>query len=238
MSVLLAGHPATFKDAKDAAQKIWSDNKNTFYSQCSFDDKMLINTENCAYLSKQNPKKSKVGWMHLVPVVWFEKQLPCWREYLCEDKRGKKFKGLACCELLDKDFSKMMTDLHNIVPEIQNLKREIRDYRISGLKHDNQFGDFYLQNNPEQFKCHGCKMFLSKDYQLIEPADELKGMVARAHLYMASAYPLKLSQYQKKMFSQWNSKYPPTDWERKWNDRIKEIQGTDNYFISKYSHAN
>ncbi len=161
-------------------------------------------------------------WEHLVPASWFGRQRECWREPLCKKKNGHTFKGRKCCEKIDAEFRRMYTDLHNIVPTIGEVNQSRNDYR---------FGELYLPNTEPQYNCHGCHIIINHKDRVVEPRDEVKGVVARAHLYMAKTYQFKLSKNQEKMFKRWNMTYPPSEWEVRWNAKIKEIQGNDNTYI-------
>lgn len=119
----------------------------------------------------------------------------------------------------------MYTDLHNIVPAIGEVNQARNDYR---------FGEFYPESREQKYNFHGCKIIIDTKYRIVEPRDEVKGLIARAHLYMASTYPFKLSVNQEEMFNRWNKTYPPTLWEIQWNNTIREIQGNDNFYITKH----
>lgn len=124
-----------------------------------------------------------------------------------------------------KEFQEMYTDLHNIVPAIGEVNQARNDFR---------FGELYSDNRDHVYSCHGCKIIIDRHYRVVEPRDEMKGLIARAHLYIANTYEFKLSENQNEMFNRWNNAYPPSRWEIEWNNRVKAIQGRDNVFISNY----
>ena len=225
-TILLAGHPQNFQEAKKQAQIIWSANPVTIYCGCRYDNHLNVEHQSCGYDPKDCKRANKVEWGHLILASWLGRQRPCWRESLCENKKGKKYKGRKCCEKIDAEYRKMYTDLHNLVPVIGEVNQARNDYR---------FGEFYPENREQKYNFHGCKIIINSQYRVIEPRDEVKGLIARAHLYMADTYSFKLSKNQERMFVQWNRSFPPSDWEIEWNRNVKEIQGNDNLYITKYA---
>ena len=69
----------------------------------------------------------------------------------------------------------------------------------------------------------------------MEPSDNSKGIVARAHLFFSDRYSIPLSPAQKKIFIAWNKLYPPTPWELQWAARIALIEGYENEYITQWS---
>lgn len=211
----------TYKEVRKQAQLIWKDHRITFYCGCSFDKQLRVNHSSCGYHPKDAMRAKRVEWEHIVPVSWFSRQRPCWREPLCQNNKGKAYKGRHCCEKIDLEFRKMYFDLHNLVPAIGEVNKARSNFR---------FVDLHLKTKNFQ----GCELHIDDKQRIVVPKDELKGMIARAHLYMAKQYKFKLSWSQRLQFKKWHKKYPPTDWEIEWNKRVKAIQGTDNTFISHY----
>ncbi len=87
-----------------------------------------------------------------------------------------------------------------------------------------------------------------------EPADRDKGAVARTLMYMAVRYEgdngemdLELADAlgtapsathgKLSTLLSWNNAYPPTDWERRRNDRVEQCQGNRNPFIDHPEYA-
>ena len=214
-----------FQDAKKEARIIWSAHRLTVYCHCTFDKNLQINHTSCQYYPHHHPRAQRVEWEHIVPVSWFGNSLPCWRHPICDKKNGKKFKGRACCELKDIQFRKMYTDLHNLIPVIGEVNAARKNYR---------FTEFSPLTPEKHLSFHGCKIAISDAHRAVEPSDEIKGLIARAHLYMAHTYPFKLSKKQTTLFWHWNQSYPPSAWEREWNKKVTQVQGNDNLFITHY----
>jgi deoxyribonuclease I len=228
-TMLWAAHPTSFQEAKKQARIIWSHHPETVYCGCKFDKRLNINHKSCGYLPGRTPRAYKVEWEHIVPVSWFGRQRACWRELICEKDNGKKYKGRDCCERVDPEFRKMYTYLHNLIPVIGEVNQARHNYR---------FGEFNIKGKWERYNFHGCKIIIDGSHRIVEPRNEAKGLVARANLYMMQTYKLKLSPKQKQMFNRWNKSYPPSAWELEWNNRVKDVQGNDNAYITEYTQKN
>jgi deoxyribonuclease-1 len=68
---------------------------------------------------------------------------------------------------------------------------------------------------------------------LFEPPDSEKGMVARISLYMADKYGIDLGERQTRMLTDWNNRFPVSDWEKKWNNKVALITGEKNNYIEQ-----
>jgi deoxyribonuclease I len=66
-----------------------------------------------------------------------------------------------------------------------------------------------------------------------QPPESARGRIARTYLYMDHSYSrFRMSKKQKKMMVAWDKKYPVSKWECARTSKIKDIQGTDNPFVS------
>jgi len=217
--------PINFNKAKILAKLIHADHQTTFYCNCRYDDRNnQVDLQSCGYKVQHNTKRARrIEWEHIVPASVFGKKLPCWNNKLCCTKKDYCYKGRKCCQKIDPTFSTIEADLHNIVPAIGELNILRSNYDFAELPDvkSNQFGS--------------CNIKIDKVKHQIEPRHEVRGIIARAYLYMENIYKISLSKEQKKLFLRWNKKYPPTDWEIYWNTRITKIQGNDNSYISNYN---
>lgn len=129
-------------------------------------------------------------------------------------------KALDCrsersCLRSNKEYDKILSDLHNMVP--------VNSFYHFKLK-DSIFGN--LDESNEANECG-----LKKRYHIIEPPDNIKGDVARIHFYMHKQYGLPLDS-KFNFLKAWDKKDPADKEEIQKNNRIKEIQGNDNPYIS------
>lgn len=222
---LLGVSPAGFADvknyteAKNTAERLWQDHRETFYCGCTYNKHGVINFSSCEFKPKNKRMDRYITWEHVVPVSWYGKQLPCWQGEGCTSKKGKTYKGRKCCRKKDLSFRKMEADLHNLVPEIHELNVARRNYR---------FIDKLAQ--PTQVFA-GCELQIDDKTERVVPPKQQKGTIARIHLYMEKKYGIVLSADERKQYLAWNKQYPPSAWEKKWNQHVAAVQGDLNEFI-------
>lgn len=161
-------------------------------------------------------RSHRLEWEHMMPAEHFGKQLACWREPLCE-KNGKRFKGRKCCELIDNQFKHMEAELYNLWPSVGLINQLRSNYRYG-----------VIANKAKSF---GCDFSEQKKQRVVEPADVAKGIVARANLFMAYRYKLRLSDSQRQLFEAWNTLFPPTSWEMDWARQVEAFEGYKNPYI-------
>ncbi len=216
--------PDNFNKAKKVAAHIFEQNPSTLYCGCYYDYKSnQIDLTSCNMQSAQDiPRAHRMEWEHMMPAENFGRQLACWREKICIRKNGKEYKGRQCCEKSDDQYRKMEAELYNLWPSVGLVNQARSNYRYS------DFGKNSLLNN----NFYGCPIVIDKKLRQIEPRDAAKGIVARANLYMAQKYDIKLSQSQQALFKAWNTQYPPSDWERHWSQQVASIEGSSNSFIN------
>lgn len=213
-----------FTEAKRAARVIFRDHRRTFYCGCKYDKHQNINLNSCGYRIQEDARRAqRLEWEHIVPVSHLASHLPCWRQKLCCSKNGHYYGGRNCCRMIDPKFAKMEGDLHNLVPEIGELNAQRANYRFGMLPFipAGQFGE--------------CEIKIDPNTRRVEPKPAVRGTIARTYLYMASIYDFDLSENQKQLFKAWNKEFPPDEWEVTWDQRIKNIQGNSNPYISEYN---
>jgi deoxyribonuclease-1 len=217
------GSPKNFSEAKRAARQIYKVHQLTFYCGCRFDNFGNINLNSCGYQVQDDPKRAaRLEWEHLVPVSQIAFHLPCWQKKLCSKGSGKLYKGRDCCRKIDIDFAKMEADLHNLVPEIGELNACRSNYRFGILPHiaPGQFGQ--------------CEFKVDRETRRVEPQRKIRGMIARTYLYINDTYGLRLSDAQRALFNSWSKQFPPAPWEMERNNKIAQIQGNHNRYVSDY----
>ena len=143
---------------------------------------------------------------HVFPMSWVTKTLHC----------GDRQK----CRRTSRRFNQIEADMHNMYPSLAkvNKERSARAYDV-------------LEGEQHQFA--ECDFAVDFDRRRNEPAPEARGKIARAMLYMAQSYNLKLFPRQKKLLLQWHNSTPPTREEQRRNQRIREIQGVANPYIQR-----
>ncbi len=214
--------PQTFPQAKKIAGEIFANHQETLYCHCQYNAKKQVNLDGCG-MSSANPIKRahRIEWEHMMAAEHFGHHFKCWREPLCE-KKGKRYKGRACCEQIDAEFRHLESELYNLWPSVGLVNQARSNYRFSALEGQKSF--------------FGCDILIDKSIRRVEPPNHAKGIVARAHLFIAEHYGIALSGAQQKLFESWNAQYPPDAWEREWAQRVATIEGYENLYITQW-HA-
>lgn len=199
------------------AQKIYKDHPIGFYSGCRFhaQQKLLVpDWKTCGYQARKNPERAKrIEWEHVVPAWTFGHQLQCWQQG-----------GRAYCRDHSATFRQMEADMHNLVPAIGELNGDRTNFP-------------YGMINGEA-RAYGAKVNMEIDFKThtAEPPDNVYGDVARINFYMRDRYHLALSNQQLQLFTAWNNLDPVDAWEQQRNERIRQAQGNDNPYVTRYQH--
>lgn len=146
----------------------------------------------------------KINIEHVFPMSWVTKTLRC----------GDRQK----CRRTSRRFNRIEADMHNLYPALAkvNKTRSAMAYDlIKGEKH------FYKE----------CDFEVDFRKRKVEPSPAARGKIARAMLYMADTYNLKLFSSQKKLMLKWHRASPSGKAEKRRNRKIKEIQGKANPHI-------
>ena len=215
-----AAAPETFARAKLVAGQIFSDNRQTLYCGCTFNRKNQINLNSCSMQSARNkPRALRVEWEHMMPAENFGRHFACWREPLCV-QRGKRYKGRRCCQKIDADYRRIEAELYNLWPAVGLVNQARSNYRFSALGSRAPF--------------HGCDFSYDRTARRVEPADSAKGIVARANLFVAEHYGIRLSKAQRQLFLLWDKQFPPEPRELLWASRVAAIEGYGNSYITSH----
>lgn len=217
-------YPKNFQMAKHLAKKIFADNQSSFYCGCSYNADLVVDWESCGYKPRKNKRRAiKIEWEHVVAAEFIARQMlmNCWDKYICTHKNGNKYKGRECCLKANPLFKAMHNDLHNLVPSIGEINLDRKNYNFGIVTSKiNQYGK--------------CDVKIDFKSRIIEPPNRLKGVVARIYLYYLKEYGINLTQIQLNLFNHWNRTYPPENWELKWNEKVRNIQGNSNIYISDW----
>jgi deoxyribonuclease-1 len=212
--------PQTFAEAKREAKEIFAAHPLTLYCQCVFNAKHEIDLASCQMqeAEKVSKRAKRVEYDHMMPAEQFGHQFPCWREPLC-DNHNKPYKGRKCCTKIDPQFRQAEAELYNLWPAVGLVNQARSNYRYGMV---NSTAGFY-----------GCKLQIDKKERKAEPSDTIKGLVARANLFMSAFYRVKLSPSQRKLLEAWDKQFPPDAWEKEWAQKIATIEGYENPYITQ-----
>lgn len=210
-------HPYTI--AKRQGLVIYQTNPYTFYCHIPFDGRGKIQVSDGSYLTNHS---SRIQWEHLVPVRRFARDMICWQQAICINKKGHPFKGRTCCHSNSAQFQEMEADLHNLVPVLPKIN-QMRSYF--------EFQEHVTGSQP----LPQCALQVDQKNHLVAPPPETRGFIARAYLYMHKTYHVPLTKTELHQYHLWDRENPPNEWERHRHQKIFEQQGTTNSFITKHN---
>ena len=190
-------------------------NTSTIYCGCDISYKKSgkkvrwsVDLDSCGYKVRKNKERaSRIEVEHVMSAWEFGHQLKCWRD------GGRK----NCGD--EKQFDLMEGDLHNLYPAIGE---------VNGDRGNFQFSDW----NGKPSKYGKCQMVVDFKGKRAQPPVEARGPIARAHLYMADQYKIRLADQQKKLYLAWDKMYPATKMECRRNELITREQGNDNPYVT------
>ncbi|HHS8465283.1 TPA: endonuclease [Legionella pneumophila] len=218
---LWAEPPPSFAQAKKWVKQLFEAHPSTLYCGCSFAHG-TIDLHSCGMIEATSKKRAhRLEIEHVVAAEHFGQQFACWREPLCQDNHGRAFKGRKCCQKIDARFRQMEAELYNLWPAVGLVNQGRSNYRFGMV--------------PQQTSYYGCPIKIDSKLRRVEPDDAAKGIVARASLFMAKRYQLKLSKAQRQLFSSWNRQFPPSSWEYTWAAAVAAREGYENPYISHWS---
>lgn len=209
----------SFDSAKRVLPKIYQEidkklgDTSTIYCGCPLSyskaGKWSFDLDDCGYkVRKQKVRASRVEVEHVMPAWEFGHQLKCWREG-----------GRDNCDK-NSNFREMEGDLHNLYPSVGE---------VNGDRGNFQFTDW----NAPTGMYGKCEMVVDFKSKRAQPPKAARGEIARAYLYMADKYDIKLSNAQRRLYNAWNKMYAPTKQECMRNELIQKKQGNFNKFISE-----
>lgn len=196
--------------------EVYSDHRVTLYCDAAFNaDKSVI--QPLGFQTEKHVKRSKkVEWEHVVPAENFGRTFKEWRDGHpgCVSSKGKSFKGRNCASKMNTEYRLMQADMYNLFPAIGAVNAMRSNYNFTMLPgEDSDFGACNFKINNKK----------------AEPPENSRGRIARAYLYMESAYPrYKMSRQTRQLMEAWDRMYPVSSWECMRAARIGEIQGNTN----------
>lgn len=209
---------ATFREAKRAIRKIFSDHRRTFYCGCEFSKRGEIDFKSCGYQVRANPKRARrMEVEHVVPAHAFGQSFPAWRAGHpdCVNARGKPYRGRRCAQKVSELFRRMEADAYNLQPAVGEVNADRSNYSMAEIPGElREYGD--------------CDVEIDK--RKIEPKPSIRGDIARTYFYMDQAYPGRgiVGKQRRRLFEAWAKADPVDDWERERVRRVLGIQGNEN----------
>lgn len=208
------------KAKKMLERKVYSQiPRTTIYCLASFNNKKKVTNTNGFRSTKHKKRQQKIEWEHVVPAENFGRNFVEWREgdNACINRKGKAFKGRRCAEKVNKTYRFMQADMYNLYPAIGAVNALRSNY------------SFYSQINAPQQQFGQCPIKINN--KSVQPPNYARGQIARAYLYMESAYPRYKIGRQKRELQAWHKRYPVTESECQRTKIIERIQGNENYIV-------
>lgn len=179
-----------------------------------------VDLKGCDYeIRAQKIRAERIEWEHVVPASQLGSQRQCWQDG-----------GRQNCKSKDPVFRVMEADMHNLTPVVGEINADRSNYNFGVLpKDDSNYG--------------ACEFQVDFKQRAAQPPKSFRGAAARIYFYMADRYDLKLSRQQQQLFMAWHKQYPVSDWERERDQRIANIMGHSNPFVTgertwKLGHKN
>ncbi len=219
---LLAGSvgaaPANFEQAKAELRRYVYHDRNQseqgdFYCGCQWQwagrSGGSVDLASCGYqIRAQQNRAQRIEWEHIVPAHSFGQQRLCWQQG-----------GRKNCNAADPVFSRMEADMHNLTPAIGEVNGDRSNFRFGVLP----------QTAPQYGQCDVRVDFKQR---VVQPRDQIKGMIARIYFYMHDRYDLNMSRQQQQLLMAWDKQFPVSDWERERDKRIAARMGHHNPFVT------
>lgn len=215
----IAEHPSSFSAAKRILDRqiYTGTDRFTFYCGCDYAPapnpnkpsrtRLTPEADSCGLKPRKNADRAgRIEWEHVVPAWEFGHQLQCWQ------KGGRK----ACRK--DPKFRMMEADLMNLVPVVGEINGDRNNFRYG-----------MIAGEPRKYGA--CDFEVDFKQRVAEPAEHVRGDIARIYFYMEDRYGLKISWKQRQLYEAWNRMDPVDDRESVRTERISAIQGDMNQFV-------
>ncbi|HLT64373.1 MAG TPA: endonuclease [Pseudohongiella sp.] len=208
--------PQNFDQARQALRDyVYYDRNDDGDFYCGCDWEWTTNTggrvdlRSCGYqVRMQETRAQRIEWEHVVPASAFGQPRQCWRNG-----------GRENCNRTDPEFNRMEANLHNLVPAVGEVNGDRSNYRFADIPGD-----------PTQYGA--CRFEVDTRQRLAEPADAVKGQIARIYFYMYDRYQLPLSVEEQQLYLRWHQQFPVSDWELERDRRVARLMGHNNPYVT------
>lgn len=240
----IADYPTSFSNAKSKAEKeVYFDQNKSFYCGCDFvfDDKSdedgdgdtketLIMPLTCGYKpripvsssGKPNARASRIEWEHVMPADLIGGHLDEWQNPehypACSKSNGKYLSGRECAYKVNLGFRKAHDDMNNLVPAVGELNSDRSNFQYANIAGEN--------------RAYGaCDFEVDFQTDTAEPADSVKGNVARVYLHMMQTHGVEFGTDTLALMLVWDRLDPVDEFECLRDKRITNSQGLGNQFV-------
>lgn len=112
------------------------------------------------------------------------------------------------------------SDLHHLLPV---------DAKANSIRGNNSFGEVTDHRQITYGQCEAS--WFDRSRKIFEPADEIKGNIARAMFYFSIRYKSSIDPEEEEILRRWHHIDPVTDDDKEMHERIFRLQGNRNPFI-------
>jgi deoxyribonuclease-1 len=152
--------------------------------------------------------RSGLNVEHVFPMSWVTNGLNCGTRKQCRRNSAT--------------FNRIEADLHNLYPSRTDVNQDRSSFRFAEIRgEDRRYGK-------------QCDFEVDERARSAEPANAVRGEVARAMFYMAHRYKehgLVIFESSGRLLHKWHKLDPPNKSEIARNDKIAQIQGSRNPFV-------
>lgn len=210
-----------------ARDQIYFDDQLTLYCGCEYSARNNqsggdVDLTTCSYDPSEMVYQSRAAvleWEHVVPASLMPaRQFACWNDANYAAANQCSEPGRSCCERSDSEAKKMIFDLHNLAPSVG---------QVNALRSNDRYGLIAGENRPLI-----CDIEFAPE--VTEPAQNIRGEIARVWLYMYSQHGLELLDDELAMFLRWSQLDPPEQDEFDRNERIRRLQGIGNPYVEAF----
>lgn len=209
--------PHNFDAGKRVVGNVYADNQITFYCGCEAQLRPgrgtsgTINYDNCSYdpVQPDGVRANRIEAEHIVPISMIYNSMPCWREG-----------GRSNCQRVDPFFNEVEANPINLTLAIGEL---------NGIR--SNFAPTNALANPNHV-FERCGVSISSSERKFIPPERSRGFLARVYFYMSAQYGYVLPNDKQLVLLQWHTDHPVTEWELERNQRIFELTGLSNPFVT------
>lgn len=215
----------SFSTAKKIARdKVYAGRHTTFYCGCAFTPSGtsggVIDPTQCGYqVSHDATRGGRLEWEHVMPASRIGGHRDCWKRRenfpACFKSNGKLRSGRDCCLKVDAGFKLAHNDLHNLTPAVGEL---------NGDRSDHPYG--IVEDEPRDYG--SCDFEIGESPKVAEPAEAIRGDIARIWLYMSETHGVALTLEERGLMERWSQADLIDAQERERDQRIKDEQGNHN----------
>jgi deoxyribonuclease-1 len=219
--------PSSFSKAKRLLADIHHEigHLETLYCGCPYERTTAsggdVDRRACGLEARKNEARSdRIEWEHVVPASWMGSMRPCWQLKAQAYPACDGLSGRKCCERVSLEFRTAHNDLNNLFPS---------SGEVNGDRSNHPFGE--VADEPRLYGSCDFEIHRVSGSKIAEPAlGALRGVLARAMLYMAHTYGVDVKLDAETVW-EWHENHPPAKWEIERAALIESETGQRNIFI-------